>query len=78
MVTMSLRVPRFYASALKALARALGVSVSEVVRMAIVEYVERAAQRRLRRSGEEDWAAFDLVIESAHRSSNPLYFVKSP
>jgi hypothetical protein len=53
------------ARTVRALARAMGVSVSEVIRTATAEYIDRCrldrdAQRRQRRARERDWEVFDL------------------
>jgi hypothetical protein len=65
MSRVSLRMPVEQVTAVKALARAMGVSVAEVHRIALAEYVDRCRldremQRRQRRASEHDWEVFEL------------------
>jgi hypothetical protein len=58
-------MPDEQASAVQALARARGLSVSAVHRIAIAEYVDRCRldremQRRQQRAREYDWEVFEL------------------
>jgi hypothetical protein len=62
---ISLRISIEQARVVKALAKAMGISVSEVFRIAIAEYIERCRldrdmQRRRRRAGERDWEVFEI------------------
>jgi hypothetical protein len=63
---ISLRLPVEQAKAVKALARAMGVPVSQVIRTAVAQYIERCRldredQRRQRRVRERDWEVFELL-----------------
>lgn len=79
MSRISLRIPVEQARAVRALAKAMGVSVSEVFRMAIAEYVDRRRldremQRRQRRAREHDWEVFELGASPEavrHRALGP-------
>jgi hypothetical protein len=63
---ISLRMPVEQARTVRALAHAMDLSVSEVVRTAVAQYVEscradRDSQRRQRRVRERNWEVFDLL-----------------
>jgi Arc/MetJ-type ribon-helix-helix transcriptional regulator len=68
MKNMTLRLPPEQAAELEAVARADGVSVSDAVRRAIVEHIERRRQdkefkARLRRLIEEDREILERLAE---------------
>jgi Arc/MetJ-type ribon-helix-helix transcriptional regulator len=65
---MTLRLPSEQAAELEAVARADGVSVSDAVRQAIVEHIDRRRQdkkfkARLRRIIEEDREVLERLAE---------------
>jgi len=64
MIKFSLGMPVEQLRAVKALAKAKGLPVSEVLRIAIAEYVDRCRldremQRRQQRAREHDWEVFE-------------------
>jgi hypothetical protein len=86
MTTVRARVQDEEARLLKAFAQAENVSVSEVIRTAFMERIERRRksrdfQERLRRARERKSEDFELLTPERggpHAAEGALYFVKFP
>jgi predicted transcriptional regulator len=78
MATINVCMREEQIQALKALAVAMDISASAVVRGAMDDYIkkqraERASQRRRGRVGEHAWGVFELVSEGSRRGEPNRY-----